>query len=1259
MSEKVCFTVTIESSLISQWVTPVTLDEEGNPFQQLETQTVEGAVEPQRERKLLLTDPYFRYSFLSEKRRVKETTPQLTVDGTGGWSEIKLSEEEEAERRVRAGIAPLKEEKAANTDEIEEAENASNDDAEPALESDPEASIISFEKKHNVAFSEEDLLAFNDFPFISFTLADALEGEDASAVFPPKPKTEKPQAEDEGEDDRVDSTEEEQGPPRKGRNFIDTKVFDLSGFLVGETEKSWTWGDKLLTSEDCLRGAGGDSDADQNHRQQEGGTQDLNLTQFNGSSLEDENEGNKNNGCNNDSNSLSLQSTSRNPPPPPGLRYLKITVTADKPLLNAKLTDKYNPVSVTIRNAKDLPGVRVTSLADKHYVQPTRFKLLEQYCNPCYCIVRMFAGDREICPRVVRTDDCRHNDKCEWNHTTAYLTGHMDRQLLEEAVENLPFTVELQDREPVKKKSELAKILEHYERMLVGGFPLENGEGGVTLPMDVFEVDEIRLFDIHEGWKKAGEDCSHGISTCGMKALLDQSNQLSAAFKKNYATGIAVKAPNIKERLSVVQEKRRRIPKGGLDEWDLNEGERLVRKTGNYLADGEMDIWAGITRTRSSSTIGISCSLARPLRTLEEGDSQRTGPPDPVIYRPFTRAVYTFEYHAVKQLQTLNRAIDRVNETTLRETMIGSLMSYQFSEEEVERANNAELNVICGFMVIDDDCRMVFVEGTVEGMESVLNECKRHHRNDWSCRVLSNPDVRFKERIYTDFNVDLKKIRLREPLPMLNEMPEIYNRAKVSQDCFEALHRLGLIRHANRLEEASHLQMFPTASMIIQVESKYGESISMEDILGVKPKKKIRSWEVKEEIIVEEEEEVVEEKKIDKLKADTDARNPEFDEHLRTRKTKDFLGLQDELLTEAKKEGERRLEARKAADALEDPVRFMYSSQRLAYTEIKKEKMRQRLSKAKNCTFTYSQQFTSQTVSMVDAERLKQVEEEESRSRWKTKKGFVYPAPRKATEYAVHPQKPSQSRIEILTEEWIENELHPENVKREVKLKDGQPDFNTVPSNGKMIFGGLEAPKFTREFASENIGSSTKLPRGKIINETNPEFFNSVHLCGEGLFVEEQEEKRKAEEEWKSKVCVDSLDFLVGGFVQQDKTDPVDRVKDILDGPALKKSLKIVRNAKLPSGKKIPLRPAPFSMFNDKFEDPKDFTVDLRPNDATTYLAKNKSTGLGEDFMRYIHNDSGKPRSQTFVAKKKAKPLDYSSGEIKNDPRFSTGGVMG
>ena len=246
--------------------------------------------------------------------------------------------------------------------------------------------------------------------------------------------------------------------------------------------------------------------------------------------------------------------------------------------------------------------------------------------------------------------------------------------------------------------------------------------------------------------------------------------------------------------------------------------------------------------------------------------------------------------------------------------MIGSLMTYELTEEEVEKANNGDLNIICGFTVLDDDCRMIFIEGTVEGINQVLEEVPRYQANDWSYRVLSNPEIRFKERLYTGFNVDLKKVRLREPLPMLTSMPSIYNRAKVTEECFEALHRLGEIRHSNRMSEANVLQMFPSAAMVTSIESKYGESISMEDILGVKPKKKIRSWERKEDGPIVEEV-VVEDKKkeIVRLKGPTDDKNPEFDKYLKTRTSKDFLAEQGELLKKVR-ECEERSEATKCCE---------------------------------------------------------------------------------------------------------------------------------------------------------------------------------------------------------------------------------------------------------------------------------------------------------------------------------------------------------
>ena len=54
------------------------------------------------------------------------------------------------------------------------------------------------------------------------------------------------------------------------------------------------------------------------------------------------------------------------------------------------------------------------------------------------------------------------------------------------------------------------------------------------------------------------------------------------------------------------------------------------------------------------------------------------------------------------------------------------MRSYAFSQAEIEFANNAELDVITGFSIIDDDTRVIVIEGLAGvglGMESVFLGC--------------------------------------------------------------------------------------------------------------------------------------------------------------------------------------------------------------------------------------------------------------------------------------------------------------------------------------------------------------------------------------------------------------------------------------------------------------------------------------------------------------------------------------------------------
>ena len=56
--------------------------------------------------------------------------------------------------------------------------------------------------------------------------------------------------------------------------------------------------------------------------------------------------------------------------------------------------------------------------------------------------------------------------------------------------------------------------------------------------------------------------------------------------------------------------------------------------------------------------------------------------------------------------------------------------------------------------------------------------------------------------------------------------------------------------------------------------------------------------------------------------------------------------------------------------------------------------MRNKLKKEKNATFTYSRAFQSMTMCMVNEAEIAQREAAESRKKWTTPKGFVYPAPK-------------------------------------------------------------------------------------------------------------------------------------------------------------------------------------------------------------------------------------------------------------------------
>lgn len=79
--------------------------------------------------------------------------------------------------------------------------------------------------------------------------------------------------------------------------------------------------------------------------------------------------------------------------------------------------------------------------------------------------------------------------------------------------------------------------------------------------------------------------------------------------------------------------------------------------------------------------------------------------------------------------------------------------------------NEGCLDVVCGFMLVDEDSRTIVLEGLGgmgAGLTTLVEKIGRAGPNGRAYRALVNPQVRFAQRIYSSFDADLKKVRARE-----------------------------------------------------------------------------------------------------------------------------------------------------------------------------------------------------------------------------------------------------------------------------------------------------------------------------------------------------------------------------------------------------------------------------------------------------------------------------------------------------------------
>ena len=90
------------------------------------------------------------------------------------------------------------------------------------------------------------------------------------------------------------------------------------------------------------------------------------------------------------------------------------------------------------------------------------------------------------------------------------------------------------------------------------------------------------------------------------------------------------------------------------------------------------------------------------------------------------------------------------------------------------------------------------IGGEGNSMEKFYQANERERPNDKKFKMLYNPDIKFKNRIYQDFNCAIKRIKLRNSLTSTIAAPDIYLRSKVSEDIYDTLQKFAEIRKLDR-----------------------------------------------------------------------------------------------------------------------------------------------------------------------------------------------------------------------------------------------------------------------------------------------------------------------------------------------------------------------------------------------------------------------------------------------------------------------------
>ncbi|KRX01048.1 hypothetical protein PPERSA_00796 [Pseudocohnilembus persalinus] len=820
----------------------------------------------------------------------------------------------------------------------------------------------------------------------------------------------------------------------------------------------------------------------------------------------------------------------------------------DKPLLQQTFKHYLNPMQIDLIGVKDLPVEY-----DKNY-------------EPCYIEYTFFNNQK------IKSDTKLHKSKIKWGFKHVFLIGLLDQQKIAEQFRGKYLKMELHDKDEeldnqVRQELPLLdvqqKIQEEEEKNKPKeeevNDPKKKGKKDTKKPGKQEETKKEVKKDPKKDKKKGGD-----VKLDNLEKY--DPNQGKEFLTTNYAVGVYHLADFLKPSVRDIKLISPLVPVKKYEDLEsknleLNTTAKKTMKgvvesstymqsdailvcgfTLSFALDSfvmpeppkeeEQEIMQKQTEKNKSSAKGTD-KKGIDKKGADKKPQQQEQEEIPILKKEaiYERAVYIVPYKSEGFVEKLQEAFYQINIEQAKITQKGQIAIRVLTNKALteQEKNDSQFDFISGFEIIDDNFRLFLLEGRGDGVMQKLEQMvQRDEPNTDIKKILKNPKVLFEDRLYTEFNMEIKRIRLRENLSNIIQKPSIYLRTKVPEHIYNVLIKIHEIRKCQNIRQVDQFNLFPDAKDLISMERKYSDALSPEDIFGYEIEvKKGKKTDRKNQSILSQNQQQQQVQRntliynkdpppVDILQKD-DLLGPGEDKQqnqisqeflqqlaqqneqsmkLPTIKSTRLHQTTFQSTIKTKKENNYTLQLKQIDHNNYEEV-YIYGSQKLNWYDKKNKEFREKIQKDKKNFYTYSENFLTLSIDPHSVEDEQKKEEDMKNTILSQKPAFRPVAPKTKEERLTIQKKPHKSQIE----ELIKNPWH-------------------------------EQKKITDQFMKATRGEALKDQKdfqshiGKIDTFSKPEIIESHIQSAVQKEKEELERKLKIKNDWQSKLKGDPYVYI-------------------------------------------------------------------------------------------------------------------------------------